>query len=462
LKKIIENLEITEFAAEGKSLGKKDGKVYFTAYTAPGDVVDIRLIQKRKSYSIGRVLEFKDSSKKRREPFCDHFGLCGGCQWQHVALSEQLKFKQQQVKDSLERIAGISTEMIKPIIPSPQETEYRNKLEFSFADSRWLSKEEIDSGEVMDKNGLGFHPPGRFNRIIDIRKCHLQKEPSNKIRNWIRDYALKSSLPFFNYGNHRGFWRTLMLRNNSKGEWMVFFQFARKERDFISKLGADMSKAFPEVKSISYAINQKKNDTFFDLDIIPIISQANIFEYLGPLQIKIGPKSFLQTNLAQALNIYDEILNLAEFSGKELVWDLYSGVGSIALYIAPRVKKVIGIENIEMAVEDARENAKINNIENTNFLFGDVKDLILKRENELSEDPDLVIVDPPREGLHKDCINALLELSTPGIIYVSCKPSTQARDIKLFSEKYVVERIQAFDMFPYTHHIENVVFLKRK
>ncbi len=459
MKKIIENLEITDFAAEGKSMGKKDGKVYFAPHTVPGDLVDLRLTRKRSSYAEGRVTEYKKLSAERTDPFCRHFGLCGGCQWQMVSYEKQLAFKQDQVGDSLQRIGGIDIRGMEPIIGSPLNREYRNKMEFSFSDGRWLDQEEIDSGRKLERNGLGFHIPGRYDKVLDLHQCYLQGDVSNDIRNWVKKFALDSGLAFYNVHEHQGFWRTLMLRNNHQNDWLVHFQIGYEEKEVLEVLKEKMPTAFPGIKSITYSVNPKKNDSIYDLEIVPLFGEPHIIESLFGIQFKIGPKAFFQTNLEQTKNLYQKVLEFAQLNGDELVWDLYSGVGSISLFIAQKARKVIGIETVRMAVDNARENAFLNKIDNAEFIAGDVKDILEGNHPELMEKPDLVILDPPREGLHKKVAEALLELRPSRIVYVSCKPSTQARDLQILSEVYEVLRIQPVDMFPQTHHTECVVLL---
>ncbi len=460
MKKEIKNLEIIDFAAEGNGIGKVDGKAFFAPYTAPGDVVDLRIVRKKKSYLLGRVTKYRKFGDVRTRPFCDHFGLCGGCQWQHVPYKEQLKFKDQQVKDQLERIGEVNVKTIKPIQPSPLQVNYRNKMEFSFSDSRWLDQSEIDSGHKLQRSGLGFHLPGRFDKILDLKTCHLQDDLGNQIRNWVKEFAIGSGKAFYNQRNHSGYWRTLMMRNTSQNQWMVLLQVTEENKKLIAQFSQELNERFPEVISFQYAINKKKNDSIYDLEIQPGFGPDHILETLGHIKFKIGAKSFFQTNFEQAKNIYDKVDELAGLQGEELVWDLYCGVGSIGLYIAKNCKEVIGIETVERAVIDAKNNAALNSIKNAKFIHSDSKEIFKGQNKILSKKPDLVILDPPREGLHTDVVQGLLELEPERIIYVSCKPSTQARDLKELKRKYNVEFSQSFDMFPHTHHVECAVLLE--
>ncbi len=460
---MLENIEITDTAAEGKAVAKVDGMAVFVPFAAPGDRVDIQLTRKKKSFAEGRVVRFHSYSDKRVEPFCEHFGVCGGCKWQHLPYEEQLKFKQQQVKDNLERIGKVELPEFSPIMGAPQTTYYRNKLEFTFSDKRWLTDEEIASGrEFTDMNSLGFHIPGMFDKVLDIHKCWLQDDRSNQIRNGIREFCLENNYSFFDLRNQHGLMRTLMIRNSSIGEWMVIVVFYENDEEKREKLMEFIAAEFPWITSLQYVVNQKANDTIFDQEVVTWSGQGYITEEMEGLRFKIGPKSFYQTNSEQTYHLYEVARQFARLEGHELVYDLYTGTGTIANFIAREVRKVIGIEYVEDAIADARENSKANGIENTLFFAGDMKDLLTEQFIEEHGRPDVIITDPPRAGMHDDVINVILSAEPKRIVYVSCNPATQARDLSLLDSKYRVEAVQPVDMFPHTHHVENVVLLEKK
>lgn len=460
---MLENIEITDTAAEGKAVAKVDGMAVFVPFAAPGDRVDIQLTRKKKSFAEGRVVRFHSYSDKRVEPFCEHFGVCGGCKWQHLPYGEQLKFKQQQVQDHLERIGKVELPEFLPILGAPETTFYRNKLEFTFSDKRWLTDEEIASGrEFTDMNSLGFHIPGMFDKVLDIHKCWLQDDRSNQIRNGIREFCLENNYSFFDLRNQHGLMRTLMIRNSSIGEWMVIVVFYENDEEKREKLMEFIATEFPWITSLLYVVNQKGNDTIFDQEVITWSGQGYITEEMEGLRFKIGPKSFYQTNSEQAYHLYEVAREFAGLQGNELVYDLYTGTGTIANFIAREVRKVIGIEYVEDAIADARENSKANGIENTLFFAGDMKDLLTEQFIEEHGRPDVIITDPPRAGMHDDVINVILLAEPKRIVYVSCNPATQARDLSLLDSKYRVEAVQPVDMFPHTHHVENVVLLEKK
>ncbi len=466
-KPIFENVLIEGIAAEGKAIARVDNKVIFVPGVAPGDVVDIRITRRKKSFYEGTAINFHEYSKDRTDPFCDYFGTCGGCKWQHLPYKLQLEYKNQQVEDNLVRIGKIKLPKFNPILASNEQTYYRNKLEFTFSDTRWLTREEIDNSEELERNGLGFHIPGRFDKIVDIEKCHLQAEPSNKIRNWVRNYALKHKLPFFNLVTQEGYLRILIIRTSSTGENMVILQVAKDKKEWLTPLLDAMIAAFPEITSLNYVINSKRNETFNDLPVhnyagTPFIEEAMIIEEDKPekLTFRIGPKSFYQTNSHQAYELYKIARNYAALTGKELVYDLYTGTGTIANFVAHQAKKVIGLEYVEAAIEDAKINSSINNISNTDFYAGDIKDLLNDDFIGKHGKPDVIITDPPRAGMHQDVIRMLLKVAAKKIVYVSCNPATQARDLALLDEKYIVTKLQPVDMFPQTHHVENIALLE--
>ncbi len=468
-KPIFEKVLIEGIAAEGKAIARVDNKVIFVPGVAPGDVVDIRVTRKKKSFFEGTAIHFHEYSKDRVEPFCEYFGTCGGCKWQHIPYSHQLQFKNQQVIDSLVRIGKIDLPKFNNILASNEETFYRNKLEFTFSDMRWLTREEIDNSEDLNRNGIGFHIPGRFDKIIDIDKCHLQAEPSNGIRNWVRDYALKHELPFFNLVTQEGYLRILIIRTASTGENMVILQVAKDKPDWLLPLLDGLKEAFPSITSLNYVINNKHNETFNDLPVhnyngAAYIKEAMLIEESKPekLTFRIGPKSFYQTNSLQAYELYKIVREYAGLSGNELVYDLYTGTGTIANFVAHQAAKVIGLEYVEAAIEDAKINSSINNITNTDFYAGDIKDLLNDDFISKHGKPDVIITDPPRAGMHQDVIGMLLQVAAQKIVYVSCNPATQARDLALLDAKYKVTKLQPVDMFPQTHHVENIALLELK
>ena len=408
----------------------------------------------------GYPVKIHKLSPKRVPPFCEYFGVCGGCKWQQLAYEEQLKYKQQQVADNLARIGKVQLQEINNIIPSAMLTNYRNKLEFAFSENRWFTENVVHgAGEAPTRKALGFHIPEMFNRVLDIKRCYLQEEPSNQIRNAIREYALEKNLDFYNRKKKKGFLRNLIIRNTTAGEWMIILSFSREEKKAIEGLLGFVSQKFPEITSLMYVINPKGNDTISDLAVHPYKGSEYITEKIDGLKFKIGPKSFFQPNSQLINSLYEVVLSLAGLKGNEVVYDLYSGIGAIAVYISKHCGKVIGIENVPEAVENAKENSIINNIKNTEFIAGDVKDILTSQLMIQKGKPDLVIADPPRSGIHKAVIEKLLSLQPGRIIYVSCNTATQARDINLLSEKYKIKIVQPVDMFPHTHHVENIVLL---
>ncbi len=460
---LLENVRITDIGAEGNALARVDNQVVFVPMLIPGDVVDIKIRKKRKKYLEGSVVRFHEYSTDRIKPVCRHFGVCGGCRWQHLPYHLQLKYKEKQVKDNLARIGKIALPPVKPIIGSEDQFLYRNKLEYTFSDKRWLTREEINSDSDFEKeDALGFHIPGLFDKVLDIRECFLQPEPSSTIRDAVRRYAHKKALPFFNLRQQSGFLRNLVIRNTIDGKLMVVVVFFLDEKERREGLLDFLSLEFPQISSLYYVINSKKNDSLTDQ--IPVLykGEDHLIENLDGLKFRIGPKSFFQTNTAQALNLYRVARDFAGLTGEEVVYDLYTGTGTIANYIASQASKVVGIEYVEDAVADARINSEINGIKNTIFFAGDIKDILSMQFFESNGAPDVIITDPPRAGMHEEVVKAILSAEPVKIVYISCNPSTQARDILQLSEKYEVVKVQPVDMFPHTHHVENVALLNRK
>lgn len=462
-KPLLERVVISDIAAEGKALGKVNDTVVFVPLAAPGDVVDVQVTKKRKRYYEGRPVRFHHLSDIRTEPFCSHFGTCGGCKWQHIPYNEQLKFKQREVWNNLKRIGKVELPEISPILPSPEERFYRNKLEFTFSNRRWLSPEEMESDEIIsNKNGLGFHIPGMFDKVIDIVDCHLQASPSNEVRLAVRSFALENNWPFFDLKAQEGFLRTLIIRTSSTGESMVIVVFYHDDKNKRELLFEHLIKKFPDVTSWMYVINEKANDTITDLKVHLFSGRDHIFEEMEGLKFKIGPKSFYQTNSLQAYNLYKVARGFAGLTGNETVYDLYTGTGTIANFIAHKARKVIGIEYIPEAIQNAEENSELNGISNTRFLAGDMKDLLTHDLFEKEGFPDVLITDPPRAGMHEDVVRTILNAAPEKVVYVSCNSATQARDINLLDARYKVSALQPVDMFPHTHHVENVALLERK
>lgn len=460
---LLENILITDIAAEGKAIAKVDGMAVFVPFAVPGDIVDIQITRKKKSYAEGRVVRFEEYSKTRAVPFCEHFGVCGGCKWQNLPYEEQLRFKHKQVMDNLERIGKVDLPEPSYIMGAPETTFYRNKLEFTFSNKRWLTEEEIGSDkEFENMNSLGFHIPGMFDKVLNINKCWLQDDLSNKIRNSVRDFCNSSDYTFFDIRKQEGMMRTLMIRNTSIGELMVIVVFFEDDEEKRNKLMEHISNEFPQITSLLYVINQKGNDTITDQEVITYKGADAIYEEMEGLKFKIGPKSFYQTNSEQAYHLYEVAREFAQLSGDELVYDLYTGTGTIANFVARNAKKVIGIEYVDEAIEDAKENSINNKIDNTLFYAGDMKDILNQEFINEHGRPDVIITDPPRAGMHDDVINTILFAEPQRIVYVSCNPATQARDINLLDVKYKVVKIQPVDMFPHTHHVENVVLLEKR
>jgi 23S rRNA (uracil1939-C5)-methyltransferase len=460
--RLFENVTIIDIAEEGKGVGKVDDFVLFVEKAVPGDVADIQVYRKKKNFGEGKIVALKQPSEHRVQAFCEHFGTCGGCKWQHMTYAAQLQFKQKAVADALNRLAKIDVSGIMPIVPSPADRYYRNKLEFTFSDKRWLNDGENRTDEVMDMNALGFHIPGRFDKILDIKHCYLQADPSNALRNSIRDFVKQQGISFYNLKAHEGALRNLIIRTASTGELMVIVVFAYPEEGDVEKLMAFIEQGFPQITSLLYIINQKKNDTIFDQEVESWKGPQYIHEEMEGIKFRIGPKSFYQTNSIQALRLYEITREFAGFTGNELVYDLYTGAGTIANFIARHVREVVGVEYVPSSIEDAKVNSAINNITNTQFYAGDMKDVLVAEFVEAHGKPDVIITDPPRAGMHPDVVNRLMEIEAEKIVYVSCNAATQARDLIVLKQKYHVAKIQPVDMFPHTQHVENVVLLKLK
>lgn len=453
-------MEITDIATQGKALVRIDNFVTFVKNALPGDVVDLQVTKRKKSYQEARVIHFHRLSDKRTDPFCKHFGVCGGCKWQDLEYEYQLVYKQREVTEALKRIGKIQVPDPEPIIGAAENRFYRNKLEYTFSNKRWLSGEEISSGiEIDARNGLGFHIPGMFDKVVNVEECFLQGDPSNAIRNALRQFAEDNKLKFFDLRSQQGLLRNLIIRTASTGDVMVLVIFHDDNKKVRESLLTYLVKSFPEITSLMYSINQKKNDAIYDLDFILYSGKDHIIEKLEDLQFRIGPKSFFQTNTAQALKLYQTVRDYAGLQGTETVYDLYTGTGTIANFIAGKAKKVVGIEFIPEAIEDARANSELNKISNTVFYSGDIREVLNQEFAEREGRPDVLITDPPRAGMHQDVVETILSVDPEKIVYVSCNPATQARDIELLSGQYKVDRFQPVDMFPHTYHVENVALL---
>lgn len=460
---MIEGVEIIDVAAEGNSLARVNDMVVFIPYGAPGDVVDVKLDKKKKSYAEGHIERMVTPSPIRVEPMCEHFGTCGGCRWQHLPYEFQLKCKQQQVQDALERIAKVSIPEITPILGSKQTREYRNKMEYTFSNKCWLTFEQLRSGaEFPDRDAAGFHISGAFDKVLDIKKCHLQDDFGNQLRLFIKAYGKEHGYSFYDLRAQQGLLRTLMIRIASTGEIMAVMVFGEDDKERINALLNAVADKFPQITSLLYVVNLKVNDTISDQEIITYRGKDYIEEEMEGLKFRVGPKSFYQTNSLQAYELYKVTREFAELVGDELVYDLYTGTGTIANFVAKKAQKVIGIEYVPEAIEDAKVNSAINSIDNTLFYAGDMKDVLTDEFIERHGRPDVIIVDPPRAGMHQDVVNVILNAAPKRIVYVSCNPATQARDLALLDEKYKVEAIQPVDMFPHTQHVENVVKLSLK
>lgn len=460
---MLEQVEITGVAAEGKALARVNDWVVFVPFAAPGDVVDLQLTRKKHNYAEARIVKFHSYSQLRVQPFCEHFGVCGGCKWQHVDYDYQLQFKRQQVEDNLTRIGKIPLPEILPTKGSAKQQFYRNKLEFSFSNRSWLTYEQLQSAQEFDcRNALGFHIPGMFDKVLDIKKCWLQDDISNRIRLSIRQFAIDHNYPFFDLKEQTGFMRNIIVRTASTGEIMLIVVFFEPDAARIEAMMQHLAEEFPQITSLLYIVNQKQNDTITDQEVHLYRGRDYIWESMEGLRFKIGPKSFYQTNSEQAYELYKVAREFAGLTGDELVYDLYTGTGTIANFVARQSRKVIGIEYVPEAINDAKENALINGLNNTLFYAGDMKDILTEAFIDEHGRPDVIITDPPRAGMHDDVIKTILFAEPRRIVYVSCNPATQARDLSQLDVKYRVERVQPVDMFPHTHHVENVVLLTRK
>ncbi|WP_293304677.1 23S rRNA (uracil(1939)-C(5))-methyltransferase RlmD [Allomuricauda sp.] len=459
-----EQVEVVDAGAKGKTVGKApDGRVIFLSNAVPGDVVDVMTTKKRKAYFEGVATHFHTLSNKRTTPQCQHFGVCGGCKWQHMGYEHQLHFKQKEVENNLKRIGHLELPEISPILGSEKQYFYRNKMEFSFSNSRWLTQEEIDSNTDFEhRNALGFHIPGMWDKILDIEKCHLQEDPSNAIRLEVKHFAIAHDMAFFNPRKQEGLLRTMMIRTASTGEIMVLFQFFEDDLEQRELLLNHIQQKFPEITALLYVINSKQNDTIYDQEVICFAGRDHIFEEMEGLQFKINAKSFYQTNSEQAYELYKVTRDFANLSGNELVYDLYTGTGTIAQFVAKQAKKVIGVESVPEAIADAKANAAHNQISNVEFFVGDMKNVFNSEFIAQHGHPDVIITDPPRDGMHKLVVEQLLQVAPKKIVYVSCNSATQARDLELMKEKYELVQVQPVDMFPQTHHVENVVLLEKR
>jgi 23S rRNA (uracil1939-C5)-methyltransferase len=467
---ILENVNVIDTSSDGQSIAKTDEYVIFIKGAVPGDIVDVQITRKKSKYREANVIAIKEASEKRVPPSCQHFGTCGGCKWQNMSYDWQLFYKQKQVTDALTRLAKIELPHISKIIPSKKIYHYRNKLEFTFSNKKWLTIEQINDKSILfgegegeiNRNALGFHIPGMFDKILDIDTCWLQEEPSNEIRNEIKNYALKNNLTFFDIKEQIGLLRNIIIRSTSTNEWMLIISFFYNDKENIEKLLNHVSEKFPQITSLQYVINSKKNDTISDLEIIPFKGNDSIYENMEGLKFKIGPKSFYQTNSEQAYELYKVTRDLAGIKETDVVYDLYTGTGTIANFVAHQAKKVVGVEYVPAAIEDAKINSQINKINNTVFYAGDMKDVLNDAFINENGKPNVVITDPPRAGMHDDVTKKIIEMGPERIVYVSCNPATQARDLQLLDEKYKVTKVQPVDMFPQTHHVENVVLLERR
>ena len=460
---VVENVEITGVAAEGKSIARVDDMVVFIPYGAPGDVVNIKLDKKKRSYAEAHIVDMVKPSPDRVTPACEHFGVCGGCKWQHIPYESQLRYKRDQVVDALTRIAKVEIPEVNPTLGSKETFCYRNKLEYTFSCKCWITFEDLRSGrEITDRNALGFHIPGAFDKVLDIKKCWLQDDLSNRIRLFVRQYALAKGYEFYDIKAQQGLMRTLMVRIASTGEVMLIVVFARPEQEKIDDLMGAIAAEFPEITSLLYVVNQKVNDTIADQEVVTFRGRDYINEEMEGLQFRIGPKSFYQTNSHQAYELYKVARRMACLKPDDLVYDLYTGTGTIANFVARQVKKVVGIEYVPEAIADAKLNSEVNGIDNTIFFAGDMKDVLTDGFIAEHGRPDVMIIDPPRAGMHEDVVNVILNARPERIVYVSCNPATQARDLALMDEFYRVEEVQPVDMFPHTHHVENVVRMVRR
>jgi len=460
---ILESVEVTDYAAEGKSLARVNGKVIFIEGAVPGDIVDLRLGKNKKDWAEGTVTKFHRYSRERVEPFCEHFGVCGGCQWQMLPYARQLKFKQQQVEDSLKRIGKLQFPPICPIIGAGHTTRYRNKMEYTFGNRRFLLPGELNNVTIrVEQPVAGFHAKGVFDKVVNINTCHLQDEPSNQLRLAIRDFAIEHDFPFYDIKQHSGWLRTMQVRVCTTGEVMLNVVVGYEDREMIEMLCRHLLEKFPSLTTLLYTVNPKFNDSLYDLEPKPLKGPGFVIEQMEDFKFKIGPKSFFQTNTRQGEKLYQVTREFAELKGKETVYDLYCGTGSIGIFVSRQAGKIIGVETVDEAVEDAKINAELNGIRHAHFFAGDVIRVCTDDFFARNGKPDVIITDPPRAGMHETLVRKILEIRAPLVVYVSCNPATQARDLALLSEGYEITRVQPVDMFPHTHHIENVVQLKAR
>lgn len=461
---ILENIRLLSAGAKGVSVAKaEDGKMIFVSGAVPGDLVNVQVKKAKSSFYEGVAIEILEESPDRVKPRCMHFGYCGGCKWQNMSYEKQLYFKQDEVVNNIQRIGGFNDIVCEPILGTEEQYFYRNKMEFSFSNARWLTPEEIKNDIQFDnKDALGFHIPGQWSKILDLNECFLQEDPSNAMRLFVKQFAVENNLEFFDVRKQEGFLRTFMLRQNSKGEWMLLFQLFKEDEDKRKLLLDRVLEKFPQIKTLLYAINPKGNDSIYDLDIKTYYGEGFLYEEMDGLKFKIGPKSFFQTNYKQALNLYRKTLEFADLSGNEVVYDLYTGTGTIAQYLARNAKHVIGIEAVEEAIEAAKEHATINGLDNCTFYCGDMKEVFTEEFLASHPKADVLVTDPPRDGMHPKVVEQILKLSPEKIVYVSCNSATQARDIAMMKEDYDLVKILPVDMFPQTHHVENIALLKKK
>ena len=459
---VLEQIAILDFAAEAKCIAKVNDEVIFVqGPVAPGDIADLRILKSKKSFKQAQAIHIQPLSEHRTEVACSHFGICGGCKWQHVSYASQIAFKERQVRDNLTRIAKVKLPEFQPILGSSEEYYYRNKLEFTFSSARWLTEDEIGKEDLGSMNALGFHVPGRFDKILPVDHCYLQPDPSNAIRNGVRDFAQANGISFYELKMQKeGALRNLIIRNTLTDELMVTVQFAYATEEEIQLVMNYLKSSFPMITSLNYVINQKGNDTFHDLEVICFAGKPFMLEVMEDLKFQIGPKSFFQTNAKQALKLYQLVREYAALTGKEVVYDLYTGTGTIGLFLAKHAAKVVGLEYVDMAVEDAKINASLNGITNATFFAGDMKKVLTRDFIAIHGNPDVIITDPPRAGMDLDVVNQILEVKPHTIVYVSCNPATQARDLALLDVAYEVDVVHPVDMFPQTHHVENIVRLK--
>lgn len=461
--RIIENLTLTDIAEKGFSIGRDDqGRVVFVEHAVPGDLVDVQVFKKRKGIHYASPIKFHQRSPDKVLPFCQHFEFCGGCQWQHLDYNAQLIFKEKIVRDALERVGKIAVRDFEPILGASRSKEYRNKLEFTFANKQWLTKEDMDAGMDRNLDVAGFYHPGVYDKVLNIQQCHLQQSPSNELRLGIKELAIQLGISFYDLGNHSGCLRNIVIRITTTGEILLIVFFGDENEKDHKRLLRAIKEKFPQITSLHFSINTKLNSSYYDLPIKLFEGKGYVEETLGHVNYRIGPKSFFQTNSYQAGQLYELVAEMAQLTGKENVYDLYTGIGSIGLFLAKNSRQIVGIEEVPEAIEDAKINAEINGIKNAVFFAGDVKNILQPSFVEEFGQPDVLITDPPRAGMHPDVVKMLLQLKVPKVVYVSCKPSTQARDLQSLSEIYTVSRSRAVDMFPHTHHVENVVLLELK